>query len=110
MTSRTPDLSPLASARHRLDEVIHSPVRFAVMCALNSVDAADNATLREQLDLSYSLLGKHAAILHEVGYLRIDKSFLGTTACTSYRLTRLGRRALHDHLEALDVLVRGLAR
>ena len=99
----------LAKARRSLDDLVHSPVRFALMSALNSVDEADYQTVREALDISYALLSKHATLLEKAGYLRVTKEFVGKTARTRYRLTVEGRRAYADHLQALDELVRGLA-
>lgn len=100
----------LAEARKQLDDLVHSPVRFSVMSILSSVEQADYQTIREELDLSYALLSKHAAILEEVGYLDVVKEFASRTPRTHYRLTPLGRRAYARHLATLDELVQGLAR
>lgn len=99
----------LVDARHALDDTVHSPVRLALMCALASVESADYQTLREELDLSYALLSKHAALLEKAGYVRIEKGFSGKTPQTFLSTTTAGRRALQAHLEALDRIVRGLA-
>lgn len=98
----------LASARLALDDRVHSPVRFALMSALNSVDQADYQTVRDALDVSYALLTKHATILEEAGYLRVRKDFVAKTPRTQYSLTGRGRRAYAAHLAAIDELVRGL--
>src|SRR5665811_2228862 len=37
----------LARALQSLDDLVHSPVRFALMSALNSVDQADYQTIKE---------------------------------------------------------------
>ncbi len=99
----------LAAARQSLDDVVHSPVRLTIMCALASVDSADYQTLKDALDVSYALLSKHAAILEDAGYLMSEKTFRGKTPQTHFRLTRAGRAALAAHLDALDEIVRGLA-
>lgn len=100
----------LATARAALDDVIHSPVRLTLMCALASVDSADYQTLRAEMDVSYALLSKHAAILERAGYLAVTKAFDDRTPQTHYRLTGRGRRALTAYLAALDEIVLGLAR
>lgn len=99
----------LADARRALDDLVHSPVRLALMSALNSVDEADYQTVRDALDVSYALLTKHASLLEKAGYLRVTKDFVGKTPRTRYRLTARGRTAYQKHLAALDELVRGLA-
>lgn len=93
---------------NRLDEVVHSPVRFAIMAALASVDDATYQALKEELGASYALLSKHATILEDKGYLEINKSFLGKKPHTVFRLTRAGRKAYRDHTTALQDLQRGL--
>ncbi|MBF9010512.1 transcriptional regulator [Corynebacterium phoceense] len=78
------------------------------MAALNSVDSVDYQTLKDELGVSYSLLTKHATLLEEAGLLKISKDFEGRTPVTRLRLTRSGRRAFAQYLEALDRLVAGL--
>lgn len=91
-----------------MDDIIHSPVRLALVAALNSVDSADYQTLREELDVSYSLLSKHAGILNDAGYLEITKAFDGRTPTTHMSLTRAGWKAFEHHLAALDRIMQGL--
>ncbi|WP_016997024.1 transcriptional regulator [Kocuria atrinae] len=97
-----------AEARESLNDVIHSPVRLSLVAALNSVDSADYQTLREVLGVSYSLMSKHAGILEDSGYLVITKEFARRTPVTRMSLTRDGRAAFSEYLEALDRLMRGL--
>ena len=98
----------LAAAREALNPMIHSPVRLTLMCALASVESADYQTLKEELDLSYALLSKHASLLEGAGYLSARKTFRGKTPQTHYALTKAGRTALDTHLAALDEIVQGL--
>ena len=39
-------------ARHQLDEVIHSPVRLSIVAALNTVEEAEFATIRDEVEVS----------------------------------------------------------
>lgn len=98
----------LADARARLNEVVHSPVRFTLLAALSTVDDATYQVLKDELDISYALLSKHAAILEEHGYLDVQKSFLAKKPQTVFRLTRAGRKAYKDHLAAIEEIKRGL--
>ena len=45
-------------ARHRLDDVIHAPVRFSIVAALASVDEAEFGMVRDQVEISDSALSK----------------------------------------------------
>jgi DNA-binding MarR family transcriptional regulator len=98
----------LASARVALDDRVHSPVRFCLLAALNSVDSADYQTLKDALDVSYTLLSKHIALLEDAGYVRVHKEFSGRTPRTVLALTTPGRDAFRAHLTALDEIVAGL--
>lgn len=91
----------LGEAMNDLNDVVHSPVRFAIMAGLASVDDATYQVLKEELGVSYALLTKHATILEDHGYLEIHKSFLAKKPQTVFRLTRLGRNAFADHVAAL---------
>lgn len=99
----------LAQARAGLDELIHSPVRLVLVAALASVESADYQTLKQEMEVSYALLSKHAAILEKAGYVAVTKQFDDRTPTTRYRLTRAGRDAYTAYLAALDEIVRGLA-
>ncbi|HET7415662.1 MAG TPA: transcriptional regulator [Arthrobacter sp.] len=98
----------LAQSRADLDDIVHSPVRFAVLAALASVESATYQTLKDALEISYTLLTKHANILEEAGYISVEKSFVGKKAQTTFRLTREGREAFNKHLHALKHLANGL--
>ena len=98
----------LADARRAIDSILHSPARLTLVAALNSVDSVDYQTLRGELDVSYSLLSKHAGILEDAGYLTITKAFDGRTPTTRMGLTRAGREAFHRHLTAMDRIMKGL--
>lgn len=92
----------------RLNDVVRSPVRFTIMAALSTVDDATYQVLKEELETSYALLSKHAAILEEHGYLEVHKSFLAKKPQTVFRLTRVGRKAFQNHVAALNEIQRGL--
>lgn len=98
----------LGAAMGRLDDVVHSPVRFTIMAALSTVDDATYQVLKQELGVSYALLSKHAAILEGHGYLRVHKSFLAKKPQTVFTLTPNGRKAFTQHVQALDEIRHGL--
>lgn len=93
-----------AHPRHRLDEVIHTPVRFSIVAALEDVDEAAFAHVRDAIEVSDSVLSKHATRLEEAGYVRIRKGYVGKRPRTWLSLTRAGRAAYRDHLHALRTI------
>lgn len=91
-------------ARHQLDAVIHAPVRFSIVAALASVDEADFATLRNEVEVSDSTLSKQVAHLEESGYLKVRKGYVGKRPRTWLSLTGRGRTAYGRHLQALRAI------
>lgn len=93
-----------AHARHRLDEVIHAPVRFSIVAALAKVDNADFATIRDTVEVSDSVLSKQVAALESAGYVKVKKGYVGKRPRTWLSLTEPGRAALEGHLAALRAI------
>ncbi|GMA41430.1 winged helix-turn-helix domain-containing protein [Mobilicoccus caccae] len=91
----------LEHARHRLDDVIHAPVRFSIVAALASVDQADFASVRDTVEVSDSVLSKQATALEQAGYVKIKKGYVGKRPRTWLSLTKEGRAAFDNHLAAL---------
>lgn len=90
--------------RHRLDDVIHSPVRLSVVAALSGVEKADFKSLRDSIELSDSTLSKQLTVLEEAGYVEITKDRVGRRPRTWARLTAAGHEALRGHLAALRAI------
>ena len=91
-------------ARHRLDEVIHAPVRFSIVAALAKVENAEFAAVRDAVELSDSVLSKQAAQLEAAGYVKIKKGYVGKRPRTWLSLTPEGRRVWEGHLAALRAI------
>lgn len=91
----------LEHARHRLDEVIHAPVRFSIVAALAKVDQAEFKAVRDAIEVSDSVLSKQASALEAAGYVRIKKGYVGKRPRTWLSLTPAGRAAFEAHLAAL---------
>ncbi|GAA4725528.1 hypothetical protein GCM10025782_24550 [Pedococcus ginsenosidimutans] len=96
-----PHLAAAVHARHRLDEVIHAPVRFSITAALASVDEAEFATVRDAVEVSDSVLSKQVSTLESAGYVKVRKGYVGKRPRTWLSLTRSGRTAYEHHLAAL---------
>jgi DNA-binding MarR family transcriptional regulator len=95
-------------ARHRLDEVIHSPVRFSIVSARASVDQAEFGVVRDTVEVSDSVLSKQVATLEGAGYVKVTKGYVGKRPRTWLSLTRAGRAAFTGHLVALNDIANGV--
>lgn len=99
--------APAEHPRHRLDDLVHSPVRFSIMAALAGAEMLDFKDLRDAIQVSDSVLSKQLAILEKAGYVKIRKSFAGKMPRTSAAVTAVGRRAWEGHLQTLRDIAGG---
>ncbi len=106
MRAGTPAVSDV-HPRHRLDEVIHAPVRLSIVAALAGVDKADFAEVRDAVEITDSALSKQVATLESAGYVEVTKGRVGRRPRTWLALNADGRRALTDHLGALSAIAGG---
>ena len=95
--------------RHALDEDIHHPVRLSLLAILARADRVDFAFLRDHLEVSDSNLSRHLSALEELGYVQIDKGFVGKRPRTWLSLTPEGRIAFDHHVRLLREIVEGSA-
>jgi len=91
-------------ARHRLDEVIHSPVRLSIVGALARVEQAEFGLVRDAIEVSDSVLSKQVALLEQAGYVKVKKGYVGKRPRTWLSLTRQGFAALEEHKAALRAI------
>ena len=93
--------------RHRLDEVVHQPVRFSIVAALAASTEAEFGFVRDTVQISDSVLSKHVTVLEAAGYVGVKKGYVGKRPRTWLRLTPAGRTAFEAHLDALRTIAGG---
>jgi DNA-binding MarR family transcriptional regulator len=89
----------------QIDDVVHGRVRLGILTYLAQAEAADFTELRDALQTTQGNLSIHLRKLEDAGYVTIDKSFLNRKPLTRARLTKSGRKALADYLDAMAKLV-----
>ncbi len=94
-------------ARHRLDEVIHAPVRFSIVASLAGADEAEFAAVRDTVEVSDSVLSRQVGTLEAAGYVKVRKGYVGKRPRTWLSLTPAGRAAYERHLAALRAIAEG---
>ncbi|HIF00959.1 MAG TPA: ArsR family transcriptional regulator [Planctomycetes bacterium] len=87
------------------DTVIHAPNRLQICAFLAPLEEAEFKVLRQELDVSDSVLSKHIRQLEEAGYVKQRKSTVDGRQRTWASLTRVGRKAFEQHVEELKRLV-----
>jgi DNA-binding MarR family transcriptional regulator len=88
-----------------LDEVIHQRNRLGILAVLAEADYADFGYLKKILDLTDGNLSRHLQVLEEAGLVVIEKDYEGKRPRTRARSTRQGRKALSEHLKAMQDLI-----
>ena len=84
-----------------LDPLLHSQLRLAVMSILLSVEEADFVYLKEKTNATAGNLSVQIDKLNEAGYIEVEKSFTGKKPRTTCRMSKLGRQAFENYVEAL---------
>ncbi|RNE64100.1 winged helix-turn-helix domain-containing protein [Cryobacterium tepidiphilum] len=91
-----------------LDPVIHAAARLKITASLATLAAGDRiafARLQELLGMTAGNLSTHLRKLEDAGYVEAVKTHQGRTPVTWLALTRTGRRAFEDYMEALRGLL-----
>lgn len=88
----------------RIDDLIHSRIRLAVISILASVESAEFTFIRDKINATDGNLSRHLRKLEDAGYVTVEKAFEGRKPVSRYSLTKDGRvafRAYVDHLESM---------
>lgn len=85
----------------KLDPLLHSELRLAVMSVLVGTDEADFVYLRQQTGATAGNLSVQLDKLAAAGYITVEKGFQGKKPRTTCRATDNGRAAFAAYVEAL---------
>jgi DNA-binding transcriptional ArsR family regulator len=92
------------------DRLVYERVRLGIMSALAVRDELTFNELKALFDVSDGNLSAHARKLEEAKYLTCTKSFAGRRPKTIYRLTALGKSALHRYLDHVEAVIKATRR
>lgn len=76
------------------------------MSALMVNESLDFNRLKELLGVTDGNLASHLKALEKVAYIHVEKKFVGRKPNTQYSTTLAGRKAFHNHLDALEALLK----
>ena len=85
----------------KLDPILHSELRLAVMSILAGVDEADFTYLKKQTGATSGNLSVQIDKLSSAGYITVEKSFKGKMPRTTCKITPEGQEAFRNYVEAL---------
>ena len=85
----------------KLDPLLHSELRLAVMSVLVELEEADFVYLRETTKATAGNLSVQLDKLSVAGYISVEKTFEGKKPRTVCRITPEGLNAFEAYVEAL---------
>ena len=92
----------------QLNKAFESRVRLGIMSILLVNEWVDYKEVKEKLDLTDGNLASHIAGLEKLDYLKVRKRFVGKKTNTSYKVTRIGKKAFQNHITALEKLLKNI--
>ena len=90
----------------KLDPLLHSELRLAVMSLLVNLEEADFVYIREATGATAGNLSIQIDKLTIAGYISVEKSFMGKKPKTTCRITPAGLKAFEDYVEALKTYLK----
>lgn len=91
-----------------VDRLIHEPARYNIMALLYVVERADFLFVQNQTGLTPGNLSTHVTRLETIGYLKVEKEFVGKKPKTFLSLTEEGREAFEDYRRKMKELFSAL--
>jgi DNA-binding MarR family transcriptional regulator len=89
-----------------LNKAFENRIRLGIMSVLMVNDWVEFSTLKEMLDITDGNLASHISALEKLEYIEIQKQFIGKKPNTTYKVTRIGKKAFNEHLDALEKLLK----
>jgi DNA-binding MarR family transcriptional regulator len=88
-----------------LHRAFESRIRIGIMSALAVKDRLDFYDQKEYLDVTDGNLASHIKALEKEAFVGVEKSFVGRKPNTKYFMTKEGKKAFSDHLNALEKII-----
>ena len=85
----------------KLDPLLHSELRLAIVSILAGVEEADFTFIKKQTGATAGNLSVQIDKLSAAAYISVEKGFKGKMPRTTCRLTETGREAFNAYVEAL---------
>ena len=85
----------------KLDPLLHSELRLALMSVLAGVEEADFSYLKKQTGATSGNLSVQIDKLTAAGYSTVEKGFKGKMPRTTCRITPAGQEAFSNYVDAL---------
>ena len=92
----------------KINDVLHSRIRTAIMAVLISVEEAGFTFIREKINATDGNLSVHLKKLEENKYITVDKKFINRKPVSIYKITDEGRKAFEDYIKTLESIIKNI--
>ncbi|MGQ0827581.1 MAG: winged helix-turn-helix domain-containing protein [Bacteroidota bacterium] len=89
-----------------LNKAFENRIRLGIMSILMVNDWVEFSELKEMLDITDGNLASHISALEKIEYVTVKKQFIGKKPNTTYAVTKTGKKAFNEHLDALEKLLK----
>jgi len=90
----------------KIDDVISSRIRTAIMAVLVSVDEAEFTFIRDKINATDGNLSVHLKKLEDNMYIEVTKKFIERKPHSIYRVTDKGRKAFEEYIKYLESIIK----
>lgn len=88
-----------------INKAFENRIRLGVMSILMVNEWVDFNTLKELLQVTDGNLASHITALEKEEYIQVRKAFIGKKPNTSFAVSKSGRKAFQEHIDALENLI-----
>jgi len=92
-----------------LNKIFDSRVRLGIMSTLMVNEEINFNDLKQLIVVTDGNLASHIKSLEESGYIKVNKGFIGRKTNTVYKVTKAGKKAFQNHLDALEKMIRSIS-
>ncbi len=86
----------------KLNPLLHSQLRLAIMSLLVSVEKADFSFIKEKTEATSGNISVQVGKLEDARYLEVKKTFKDKRPNTSYTITQKGVKAFEEYVNTLE--------
>ncbi len=86
----------------KLNSILHTRIRLAIISLLVKQDEADFVTLKETIGATDGNMTTHIKKLEEAQYIKVKKEFVERKPVTTYSITETGRNAFQEYVTQLE--------
>jgi predicted transcriptional regulator len=101
-------LMRMSNPIENLNKTFDSRVRLGIMSTLMVNDQINFNDLKQLIGVTDGNLASHIKALEEIGYMKVNKGFIGRKTNTTYVITKLGEKSFQQHLGALEKMIKGM--